>query len=41
MITSLQYAMDRLARAGRWFDRRFGWFFTNGMKQGGERPFRA
>jgi hypothetical protein len=23
---------DRLERFERWFDRRYGWFFTNGMK---------
>jgi hypothetical protein len=41
MFTTLQHAFDLLARAGRWFDERFGWFFTNGMKQRGERSFRA
>lgn len=24
--------LDRLGRFQRWFDHRFGWFFTNGMK---------
>ncbi len=23
---------DRMERFERWFDRRYGWFFTNGMK---------
>jgi hypothetical protein len=34
-------ALDRFSQ---WFDRRFGWFFTNGMKAPGapaERPVRA
>jgi hypothetical protein len=29
LMLSLTGAMDRFER---WFDRRFGWFFTNGMK---------
>jgi len=41
MFTTLQHAFGLLASAGRWFDERFGWFFTNGMKQRGERSFRA
>ena len=31
---------DALARFERWFNRRYGWFFTNGMK-GGRWPFKA
>jgi hypothetical protein len=41
MFTSLQHALDLLTRAGNWFDDRFGWFFTNGMKQRGNRDFKA
>jgi hypothetical protein len=41
MSNTLQHAFDLLARAGRWFDDRFGWFFTNGMKQRRERSFKA
>lgn len=37
MDTLLIYLQERIARFERWFDRRFGWFFTNGMK---ERPRR-
>jgi len=29
LMIILSGAMDRFER---WFDRRFGWFFTNGMK---------
>ena len=32
MTRTLHYMLDRLERFERWFDRRFGWFFTNGMK---------
>ena len=28
----LLFIYDRLDRFERWFDRRFGWFFINGMK---------
>lgn len=28
---------DRLDRFERWFNKRFGWFFTNGMKDRRER----
>ncbi|MEZ4757895.1 MAG: hypothetical protein R2817_13785 [Flavobacteriales bacterium] len=41
MISSLSHLLELLDRAGRWFDHHFGWFFTNGMKQRRERPFRA
>lgn len=32
-----------LSRFEDWFNRRFGWFFTNGMKgpRSSQRPFRA
>lgn len=35
---------DRIERFERWFDQRFGWFFTNGMKDRTRRqtsPFKA
>jgi hypothetical protein len=35
MFTLLYSLMDRMDRFGHWFDRRFGWFFTNGMKDQG------
>lgn len=28
----LFHLFDRLARFERWFELRYGWFFTNGMK---------
>lgn len=37
-------AMAGLRRFQRWFDSRFGWFFTNGMKArdgGNDRSVRA
>ncbi len=40
MDTLLLFFYDRLDRFERWFDHRFGWFFTNGMKKRTERhPF--
>lgn len=44
MFTILSWAMDRLDRFECWFDKHFGWFFTNGMKGGraaSGSPFRA
>ncbi len=32
MDTLLLFVYDNLDRFERWFDKRFGWFFTNGMK---------
>lgn len=32
MNSSTTFA-ERLARLEHWFDRHFGWFFTNGMKE--------
>jgi hypothetical protein len=32
MDTLLLFMYDSLDRFERWFDKRFGWFFTNGMK---------
>jgi len=32
MFNALYTLMDRFQRFGNWFDRQFGWFFTNGMK---------
>lgn len=37
MITLLVRSMELLDRFERWFNDRFGWFFTNGMKTGSER----
>ncbi|HRF81602.1 MAG TPA: hypothetical protein PL070_16110 [Flavobacteriales bacterium] len=37
MLGILFITMDRLGRFQKWFDSRFGWFFTNGMKSG-QRP---
>jgi hypothetical protein len=34
MSTNIQPLKRRIRRFERWFDRRFGWFFTNGMKRG-------
>ncbi len=28
----LHHLFERIDRFERWFDRHFGWFFTNGMK---------
>jgi hypothetical protein len=39
MFSLLLFLMDRFDRFQAWFDQRFGWFFTNGMKQ--QRPVRA
>lgn len=33
----LIFLYDRLDRFERWFDKHFGWFFTNGMKDRRER----
>lgn len=44
MLALLFAFMDRLGRFQIWFDRRFGWFFTNGMKARDldrQRPLRA
>ncbi|MEZ4739869.1 MAG: hypothetical protein R2818_11090 [Flavobacteriales bacterium] len=38
MFTLLQYLMDGFSRFQIWFDQRFGWFFTNGMKQRKQAP---
>jgi hypothetical protein len=32
MDTLLLFMYDSLDSFERWFDKRFGWFFTNGMK---------
>lgn len=32
LVDILVRCRARFARFERWFDRRFGWFFTNGMK---------
>jgi len=32
MLWLISTASRALARFGNWFDNRFGWFFTNGMK---------
>jgi hypothetical protein len=34
MPTNIRRLKRRIRRFERWFDRRFGWFFTNGMKRG-------
>ncbi len=44
MVTFLFNAMAGLRKFQSWFDSRFGWFFTNGMKTrdgGRDRPVRA
>ncbi len=44
MFDLLLFLMDRFSRFQSWFDQRFGWFFTNGMKerrQPEHRAFRA
>lgn len=28
----LYFVFDQFSRFSEWFDRRYGWFFTNGMK---------
>jgi len=33
MFSLLHFLFDRFDRFQSWFDQRFGWFFTNGMKQ--------
>lgn len=33
MRALLRLAIRSLVRFAAWFDHRFGWFFTNGMKQ--------
>ena len=33
LITLIYALFERVERFGHWFDRRFGWFFTNGMKE--------
>lgn len=33
MNSSTTTFSDRLSRLEHWFDRHFGWFFTNGMKE--------
>jgi hypothetical protein len=33
MTHLLLHVMDLLERFEQWFDTRFGWFFTNGMKR--------
>jgi hypothetical protein len=33
MFTLLQFLFDGFSRFQAWFDKRFGWFFTNGMKK--------
>lgn len=33
MRTLVQYVKSALLQFEAWFDGRFGWFFTNGMKQ--------
>lgn len=34
MANTLFNLLSRLGRFERWFNARFGWFFTNGMKGG-------
>ncbi len=44
MATLFHLLLTALGRFERWFDGRFGWFFTNGMKehhQQGRASFRA
>lgn len=38
MTTALLHLQDLLDRFERWFNDRFGWFFTNGMKGRTRRP---
>lgn len=37
MGTTIHYIIGRLGRFEFWFNARFGWFFTNGMKNSGDR----
>jgi hypothetical protein len=39
MFSLLLRLMHRFERFQAWFDHRFGWFFTNGMKE--RRPQRS
>lgn len=32
MFSLLHFLLQRFDRFQAWFDQRFGWFFTNGMK---------
>ena len=43
MATTMLFITDLFERFERWFNRRFGWFFTNGMKDrtGQEKMFRT
>ena len=38
MTTALLLFHDAMDRFERWFNDRFGWFFTNGMKNRTRRP---
>ncbi|HQV75157.1 MAG TPA: hypothetical protein PLE78_06680 [Flavobacteriales bacterium] len=33
MVAAIFSVLNGFDRFQAWFDRRFGWFFTNGMKQ--------
>jgi hypothetical protein len=33
MFSLLHHVLVHTHRFARWFDARFGWFFTNGMKE--------
>lgn len=33
MVSYMHNVARSVERFSRWFDRRFGWFFTNGMKE--------
>lgn len=33
MFSILHAILNALGRFQNWFDRRYGWFFTNGMKE--------
>lgn len=33
MAAIIQHLSQRFEALERWFDQRFGWFFTNGMKE--------
>lgn len=44
MVSLLLYCTRHIGRFERWFEARFGWFFTNGMKEDREPapdPFKA
>ncbi|WKZ65846.1 MAG: hypothetical protein QY325_13880 [Flavobacteriales bacterium] len=44
MVTAFHRLLLGFERFAAWFDHRFGWFFTNGMKQrhsSPKRPVRA